>query len=53
MLGDSTYGYSPDAGYTFGFHIVQDDLARHPTVSFATLARMSAATVFAGSGYPG
>jgi hypothetical protein len=53
MFGDATKGWPPYTGYTIGFHIVQDYLARHPTVSFATLAGMSAATVFAGSGYTG
>jgi hypothetical protein len=53
MRGDSTRGWPPDTGYTIGFHIVQGYLARHPSVSFATLAGMSAATVFAGSGYTG
>ena len=53
MLGDSTKGWPPSTGYTIGFHIVQGYLARHPTVSFATLAGMSATSVFAGSGYTG
>jgi Predicted Zn-dependent protease (DUF2268) len=53
MLGDPAKGWPPDAGYTFGFHIVQDYLARHTNVSLAMLAGMSTATVFAGSGYTG
>jgi uncharacterized protein YjaZ len=53
MFGDATKGWPPDTGYTFGFHIVQGYLARHPNVSFATLAGMSSATVYSGSGYTG
>jgi Predicted Zn-dependent protease (DUF2268) len=53
MFGAATKGWPPDTGYTIGFHIVQDYLARHPTVSLASLAGLSAAAVFAGSGYTG
>jgi hypothetical protein len=53
MFGDPTQGWPPDTGYTIGYHIVQNYLARHPGTSFAALAGMSAATVFAGSGYTG
>jgi hypothetical protein len=53
MFGDPTKGWPPDTGFTIGYHIVQDYLARHPSVSFATLTGMSTATVFAGSGYIG
>jgi uncharacterized protein YjaZ len=53
MLGDRAKGWPPDTGFSFGFHIVQDYLARHPGTSFATLAGLGTATVFAGSGYTG
>ena len=53
MFGDPTGGWPSDTGYTFGFHFVQGYLARHPNVSFATLAGMSTAAVYSGSGYTG
>jgi hypothetical protein len=53
MLGDAAKGWPPDTGFTIGFHIVQDYVARHLNVSFATLAGMSTAAVYVGSGYTG
>jgi hypothetical protein len=53
MFGDATQGFPPDTGYTIGFHIVQGYLARHPGISFSTLAGLSTAAIFDGSGYTG
>lgn len=53
MFGDATQGFPPDTGYTIGFHIVQGYLARHPGAAFSTLAGLSTAAIFDGSGYMG
>jgi hypothetical protein len=53
MFGDATQGFPPDTGYTIGFHIVQGYLARHPGAAFSTLAGLSTAAIFDGSGYTG
>jgi hypothetical protein len=41
MFADPAKGWPTDTGYTFGFHIVQDYLARHHNVSFSALAGMT------------
>lgn len=52
MFGDGAQ-IPVDAGYSIGYHMVQDYLSRHPGTSWAALAALSADSVLAGSGYAG
>lgn len=51
MFGDKSLGIPNWAGFTIGYHIVNDYRRDHPSVNWETLTLTSATTILAGSHY--